>query len=204
MDEIVIPSQETTKNLIFLFHGYGSNKEDLFPVGKLFSKAKPSAEIHLINGIDSCPESGGYRWFPLDGNDVGLWGTELLDAEPKIMQLINLVLDEKHLDYKDVIFSGFSQGAMISLSLGIFYNVKAVISFSGLLLYPEYYLKKANTKVLLTHGKDDTVIPAGVLDLTETALKNTSIEVRTAISENLGHAIDDYLLEEAVDFLNSL
>ncbi len=204
MNETVIPARKETKNIIFLFHGYGSDKDDLYPIGKTFANTISTLEVHIPNGLEICPEAGNYRWFPLEGNDVNLWGKELAQSEREIMNYINDIIKQRSLKYEDIILSGFSQGAMLSLSLGIFYNVKAVISFSGLLLNPEKYLRRANTKIFLSHGKNDQVIPIDALNLTRTALENTSIETSFAISENAGHGIDDYLLTQAVDFLKSL
>ena len=205
MDESVINSKAETKNLIFIFHGYGSNKDDLYPIGERFSEVMPNAEIHLANGMEPCEGlANGYRWFRMDSDDVLDWGNGLESNRKTIMDYVDSVRIDKNLEYKDIIFSGFSQGAMLSLSLGIFYGVKAVISFSGLLLGAEKYLRQSSTKVLLAHGSGDDVVPFYAMDLTKEALNKSGIAVETAVSPGLGHAIDGYLLGRAVDFLKSL
>lgn len=204
MDEIVVPSKEKTDTLIFLFHGYGSSNDNLQSIGEKFSETIPTAEVHLPNGIEPCEEGFGYKWFSLDSNDLNNWGTSLLKNTSELMNYIDSVKNSKNLDYKDIILSGFSQGAMLSLALGISSNVKAVISFSGLILVPELFLKPANTKVLLAHGTHDSVIPITCLDLTKEALSNLNIDTRVAIAQGLDHAINEYLLNEAVDFLRKL
>ncbi len=205
MDETVIPSKTATKDLIFLFHGYGSNKDNLQIVGETFAEALPSAEIHLANGIEHCPETpDGYRWFSMNSDNVKDWESEFSENIQKIMNYIDSVKDSKNLSYRNVILSGFSQGAMISLSLGIQNNVKAVIAFSGLLLSPEIYLKNADTKVLLTHGSDDSVIHVSAVDFTKAALEKFNIDTKVAIAPGLDHAINGYLLDQAVDFLRGL
>ena len=205
MNELVIPSKVETKNLIFLFHGYGSNKENLWSVGERFSKTLPTAEIHLANGIEHCPETyNGYKWFSMNSNDVKDWEYEFERNAPRIMTYIDSIKNSKNLNYKDMILSGFSQGAMLSLSLGIRNNVKAVVAFSGLLLSPEISLRKANTKVLLAHGTNDSVIPISAVDLTKRVLEKFNIDTKTAIAPELDHAINEYLLYQAVDFLRGL
>ena len=205
MDELVIPSRAETKNLIFLFHGYGSNKENLQAVGEKFADALPTAEIHLANGIERCPEIyDGYRWFSMNSNEVKDWETEFRKSAPQIMNYIDSVKGSKNLSYKDIILSGFSQGAMLSLSLGIQNNVKAVIAFSGVLLSPKIPFENIGTKVLLAHGTNDSVIHVSAVDLTKQALEKLNMCTKVAIAPGLDHAINEYLLDQAVDFLRGL
>lgn len=204
MDEIVLESKSETRQLVFIFHGYGSNKDDLVSVGEAFSAARPEAEIHLPNGFEKCDEGFGYQWFPLVGDDIKNWERAFEEKVDSFISYIDKVVAGKKLGYKNVVLAGFSQGAMLSLSLGLRLDVQAVIAFSGLLLNPAKCVSKRNTKVLLTHGVQDDVIPISAMHLTESALKNAGIEVRTAVSANLAHGIDDYILARAVDFLKSL
>jgi len=205
MDELVIPSKAETKNLIFLFHGYGSNKENLQIVGENFAEALPSAEIHLANGTEPCAETyDGYKWFSMNSDDLKDWEDEFVKNVQQIMDYVNSVKDSKNLNYRDIIFSGFSQGAMLSLSLGIYYDVKAVIAFSGLILSPDKFLKNASTKVLLAHGSNDSVVPVSAVDFTKSALEKFNIDTKVAIAPGLDHAINGYLLDQAVDFLHNL
>ncbi len=204
MDELIIPSKEETKNLIFLFHGYGSNKDNLQTLGEKFADALPTAEIHLANGIEPCAESYGFKWFGMDSDNLEDWESEFSKNVPQITEYVNSVKDAKNLTYDDVIFSGFSQGAMLSLSLGIYLNIKAVIAFSGLILSPHKFLKTTKTKVLLAHGLNDSVIPVSSVNFTKSALEKFGIETKIAIAPGLDHAINGYLLEQAVDFLHNL
>ncbi|MCR5224646.1 MAG: dienelactone hydrolase family protein, partial [Alphaproteobacteria bacterium] len=186
MDEVVLKAQSAVRQLVFIFHGYGSNKDDLVSVGEAFSEASPSSEVHLPNGIEKCKESFGYQWFPLIGEDIKNWEKAFEEKANELISYMDTVIAEKNLDFKNVVLAGFSQGAMLSLSLGLRLGVKGVIAFSGLLLSPAISLSKKNTKVLLTHGIQDDVIPISAMHLTENALKNSGIEVRTAVSANLG------------------
>jgi phospholipase/carboxylesterase len=73
-----------------------------------------------------------------------------------------------------------------------------------LLLNPEVCVNKQNTKILLTHGEEDKVIPIDAMRLTEEALNKAGISVETAVSQGLAHGIDGYLLNQAIDFLKRL
>ena len=140
----------------------------------------------------------------MNSNEVKDWETEFRKSAPQIMNYIDSVKGSKNLSYKDVILSGFSQGAMLSLSLGIQNNVKAVIAFSGLLLSPKIPFENIGTKVLLAHGTNDSVIHVSAVDLTKQALEKLNICTKVAIAPGLDHAINEYLLDQAVDFLRGL
>ncbi|MDR2158281.1 MAG: dienelactone hydrolase family protein [Holosporaceae bacterium] len=204
MDEIVLKARSDMDSLAFIFHGYGADKDNLRPIGEEFSKVLPGAEVHLPNGLENCDDGFGRQWFALEGNDVNAWERAFNDNSSKIMSYVDSVIAEKNLSYDNVIFAGFSQGAMLSLSLGLQYEVKAIVAFSGLLLNPSVCALKKSAKVLLTHGAEDTVIPVSAMKLTEEALSKAGINVQTAISPNLSHGIDNYLLSRTVDFLKGL
>jgi phospholipase/carboxylesterase len=204
MDEIVLAARSSVKKVVFLFHGYGADKNDLRPVGEQFSKVLPEAEIHLPNGIEKCDEGMGRQWFALDGEDVNLWKQAFVENFPKISSYVDTVIKERNLTYGDVVFSGFSQGAMLALSLGLKFKAKAVVAFSGLLLDSQVSVDCRDTKILLTHGEKDNVIPIEAMKLTEEALNGCGISVETAVNPNLAHGIDDYLLNRAIDFLKRL
>ena len=204
MDEIVIAAKNSVSSLIFLFHGYGADNSNLHSLGKCFSEAKPDAEIHIPNGMEFCSEGSGRMWFPLSG-DMNHWGLELQKAAPEIMEYVDQVKDSRNLSYQDIIFSGFSQGAMISLTLGVYYNIKAVIGFSGVMLSPEVYLKPADTKVFITHGSQDDLLPSQLTRINENILKTAGIKhVEAFICPGIAHAIGMPQLERAIDFLKNL
>ncbi|MDR0678231.1 MAG: dienelactone hydrolase family protein [Holosporaceae bacterium] len=204
MDEIVLEARSNVAKCIFIFHGYGADKNNLRPIGEEFSKIFPEAEIHLPNGIESCDDGFGRQWFPLKDNDIKMWEQAFEKNASHIISYVDTVISQKNLDYKDIIFAGFSQGAMLSLSLGLKYEVKAVIAFSGLLLNPNECVHGKNTKIFLAHGKEDTIIPIDAMRSAEETLKKAGIDVKIAISSNLSHGIDNYLLKQAIDFLKML
>jgi phospholipase/carboxylesterase len=202
MEEIIIGEPKPQK-LIFVFHGYGANKSDLLPIGDEFVQAIPTARVHLPDGIEKCGGWQGYQWFPLYGEDVNGWKSAFEENSDKIIAYVKSIMEEAHLTYKDVIFSGFSQGAILSLNLGLKCGVQAIISFSGVLFDLDRNLR-SSTKVLLSHGAQDNVIDVSATISAEQILKNAGIQVETIIENNCGHGIDNHMLSRAVDFLKSL
>ncbi|MDR2781828.1 MAG: dienelactone hydrolase family protein [Holosporaceae bacterium] len=203
MEEIILNSSSDARRIIFIFHGYGADNENMRSIGNVFADAFPQTEIRIPNGLEKCCEGCGYQWFKLEGEDTKLWDDDFIINSPKIVEYVDSVLSQKNLPYKEVIFSGFSQGGMVALSLGLQYEVKGVVSFSGILLNFQKIASCA-TKVMLAHGQEDLVIPFETLEITEKALKNIGIYVETAVSQNIGHSIDNYLMTQSVDFLERL
>ena len=204
MDEYVVHAEEAARQVLFLFHGYGSDNRNLEPVGRILADAVPGMEVRLPRGIEPCEEGFGRQWFSLPDRDLDAWYDNFLKSAPIIMSYIDKVLADKNMTYADAIIAGFSQGGMISLSLGMKYAMKGIISFSGYLMSEKDIRSDIDTKVLLCHGGEDTVVPLQLLDLTENQLKSAGISVSKQISPSLGHAIDKFLLESAVDFLRQL
>jgi phospholipase/carboxylesterase len=201
MQELVIHSK--TKKIIFVFHGYGADKENLFPVAKAFAENIDEVEVHVPDGIERCPEGFGYQWFPLLGDDVLIWKDEYYKAESEIVSYVDKIVKEKGLTYKDVALTGFSQGGMIALMLGLKLGVKAIVSFSGLYLDPKMSVNQRHTKILLAHGKMDSVIPISEMYSAEEILKFNKMDVQTIVSEKSAHCIDDQLLQGAISFLKT-
>ncbi|MDR1235596.1 MAG: dienelactone hydrolase family protein [Holosporaceae bacterium] len=206
MKEIILNSTPEADRVLFIFHGYGADAENLKSVGEIFGDNFPKTEIHIPDGPEKCRECAtGRQWFDLAGDDVNVWNRSCVKDSSMITEYVDSVLSKKNLSYSDAVFSGFSQGAMLSLYLGLKHNVKGIISFSGILLCAEEIKhSSASSKVLLAHGEQDAVIPFESLKITEEALKHIGVDVETAVSPGIGHAIDNYLLTRAVDFLKRL
>ncbi|MDR2765858.1 MAG: hypothetical protein LBB63_00110 [Holosporaceae bacterium] len=204
MEETVLRSADPKPGkLVFVFHGYGADKNDLLPVGQEFSKAVSSAEVHLPNGPEKCGGWHGYQWFPLEGEDVDGWKAAFEGGSHKVTSYVESIMADRGLTYGDVIFSGFSQGAILALNLGLRCGVAAAISFSGALFGfdPGW---GTSTRVLLAHGRQDGVIEVSASLSAERLLKGAGVQVETDFRDNCGHGIDSHMLSRAVDFLKSL
>jgi phospholipase/carboxylesterase len=205
MKELVLDSKTKTEKIIFVFHGYGASKENLLPVGEIFSDKINDAEVHVPDGLEICDAGFGYQWFKFDGNDADEWKKSFQANEPTLESYINDVLEKKKLDYTRVVFSGFSQGGMLSLALGLKLGVGAIVSFSGGLIDQKLDIASKDTKILMTHGTIDNVMPISEMYTAERLLKSCGItDVRTIVCNNVAHSIDERALCGAVDFINSV
>lgn len=206
MDEVVIPSKSKTQKIIFLFHGYGADKNDLLRIGEHFSQTLEEAEVHLPNGVLSCDEGPGRQWFPFPNENVEDWNKCFAQNASVIEEYIDEEVAKSGLQYKDTIIAGFSQGAMLALHFGIKKNVLGVVAFAGLLLDPSVVLQEneISTNILLAHGTLDNVIPVSAMSATYEALQSQHIKVTKILSESLMHGIDRYLLDQSLEFIKKL
>jgi phospholipase/carboxylesterase len=149
--------------LLILLHGYGSNKEDLF------SFAEELPDELLIVSVQAPYEMGygGYAWYAINFDDVKGKFSDLKQAKTSL-DAIAFFIDEIKQKYKTdpnkTFLLGFSQGAILSYSLSLFYpnKVQNVIALSGYInteLLPEEISKEIQTNYYCSHGSVDQVLP---------------------------------------------
>jgi phospholipase/carboxylesterase len=156
------PSEKSP--VIFFFHGYGSNEEDLFDLARdipdEFFVISARAPIEL--------GAGQYAWFPVDWTS-GTPKGKVEDAEavlPVMKQFVDECCDIFRIDSSRVFLLGFSQGAMTSamLALSLPKLARGVVALSGR-LFPktqEETLRSPERESLhffMGHGTGDGVIP---------------------------------------------
>lgn len=200
MAELLIKSRENMKRTIVLFHGYGKNWDIFASVGRAFSRAITDADIHIPNAFQECAE-GGYQWFPFIDENVESWKTAYYDVEPQLEEYVANIVQEKKQTYDDVTFVGFSQGAMISIMLGIKLQVKAAIAFAGQLLDPNISVNSNQPKIFMAHSKMDKVVPISEMYSAEKILQSKGLTVKTFISKATEHVVDIDMIKASDDFL---
>ena len=145
---------------IVALHGWGSNCEDLISL-------VPIVGLRDYQWI--CPEApfdhpmpGGKMWYDLQGLDAeGLAKScELLSQFlENLPTLTGIPLDKTFL-------LGFSQGAAMTLDVGLVFPLAGLIALSGYLHISEEQLQEVAGKplppILIAHGTQDTVVPISV------------------------------------------
>ena len=118
----------------------------------------------MPNTIFICPNAhercsinpSGYQWFDLTKDEPKYILEQSIKAEKKLNQFIKEVKNEFNLENNKICLSGFSQGCMMSINLGLIsdqeYN--CIVGFSGKIINQEDLKsrKKVSTKTLLIHG----------------------------------------------------
>lgn len=148
------------KPAIFLFHGYGSDEEDLLPL------VEDLAETHHIFSLrGSITLPSGFAYWYIEEDDTNSTA-EFNDAIQSVQNFIKQTIKEYNLDSQNVVLLGFSQGAMLvqSIALVMGKDINKVVALSGCIpnVFKERgYAKKSvkHLKIFISHGIDDTVVP---------------------------------------------
>ena len=199
-------NQNYIKSAIILLHGYGGNGKDI-------SALSLSWKRHLKNTIFLCPDGhevcpinpSGFQWFDLSSDNQEYIFRQSLKAEKKINQFIDEVKLEYNLDDTDICLSGFSQGCMMSISVGLTRNKKlnSIIGFSGKIINHENLSSRIKSKIntLLIHGDSDAVVSSSnLLDAKDFFIRN-KINIETKMIRNCDHHISVEASSYALNFI---
>ena len=150
--------------LLLLLHGLGADENDLFGLAPFMDErffiVSPRAPFAL--------SYGGYAWFELviQPNGIGFNVKEFEQSREMIVKFVDELVAEHYLDAKRVYLCGFSQGAIMSLSVLLSEPEKfaGVVAMSGRAM-PEMLPEENNFAalkdfpILVTHGIYDPVLP---------------------------------------------
>ena len=182
------------KNAIILLHGYGGNGKDMSLLSLNWRRHLPNTVFICPNGHERCYISpSGYQWFDLSNEDPKYILAQSKRAEKKLKQFIDEVKKEYNIDNDKICLSGFSQGCMMSINLGLIAEKEfnCVVGFSGKIIDLEdlKLRKKVATRTLLIHGDSDQVVmPNFLLEAKDFFIRN-DIEIETHIIKNCDHHI---------------
>ena len=207
--EIQPLSKEKPKKLMVFLHGYGASGRDLIDLAKEFKHSIPSAHFISPNAPFNLEYSdGGYQWFALDSYEPSILYPQILESNRILDIFINLQLKRFNLSYKDLIFVGFSQGAMMAMynSLRNHQENAGIISYSGRLILPTTLGEniKSKPKICLIHGKEDNILPFDHFIEAKRLLQELEIPHQSYGLEGLAHGIDHHGIRIGKEFLLSL
>ena len=208
LDSIIIKPEEGTeiKNAIILLHGYGGDGNDISMLTLNWKRHLPNTVFICPNGHETCPiNPSGYQWFDLTKDDPSYILDQSLKAEVKIKKFIDEIKSEFNLTNDKICLSGFSQGCMMSLNVGLTSEEKflCIIGFSGKIIDKDN-LKlriKNSTETLLIHGDADQVVPSTNLLEAKDFLIRSNIEVKTLLIKNCDHHIPIEASSTALNYI---
>ena len=196
LNTTVIKPDENNKitSAIILFHGYGGDGKDMSALTYNWKRFLPNTVFLCPDAHEVCPiNPSGFQWFDLSKDDPKYIIEQSLRAEEIIHKFINEVKELYKLSNSKICLSGFSQGCMLSINIGLTSdeNFNCVVGFSGKIIDKEHLSKRisSRTKMLLIHGELDAVVPASnLLDVKDFLLRN-KIEVETHMIGDCDHHI---------------
>jgi phospholipase/carboxylesterase len=196
------------KNAVILLHGYGGDGKDISMLTSNWKRFLPNTIFLCPNGHEKCEiNSSGYRWFDLSKDDPQYILEESKKAEKKLKQYIDEVKIKYNLKNYQICLSGFSQGCMMSINLGLTNdeNYNCIVGFSGKIINREDLSKRktSSTKTLLIHGDQDVVVsPTFLLEAKDFLIRN-NIEVKTIMINNCEHHIPVEASSEALKYIKN-
>ena len=192
---IIKPDQDNKiNNAVILLHGYGGDGKDISMLTLNWKRFLPNTVFLCPNGHEKCSiNQSGFQWFDLSKDDPKYIIEQSLKAEQIIKKYINEVKELYKLNNSKICLSGFSQGCMMSINIGLTSdeNFNCVVGFSGKIIDKDNLVKRisSTTKMLLLHGDKDAVVPSSnLLDAKDFLLRN-KIEVETNMISDCDHHI---------------
>jgi len=187
-------NDEEIRNAIILLHGYGGDGKDISMLSMNWKRYLPNTVFICPNGHEVCTINPvGFQWFDLTKDDPKYILQESLKAEKKLGKFIDEVKSEFNLENSNICLSGFSQGCMMCINLGLTSQQKynCIVGFSGKIINQEDLKarKKVSTNTLLIHGDNDQVVsPNHLLEAKDFFIRN-DIEIETHLIKNCDHHI---------------
>ena len=187
-------NNEKVKSAVILLHGYGGDGKDI-------SMLTLNWKRFLKNTVFLCPDAhevcsinpNGFQWFDLEKDNSSYILEQTIKAEKKLNLFISEIKSEFKLNNSEICISGFSQGCMMSINLGLIAeeNFNCIVGFSGKIIDKENISKriKSKTKMLLIHGDQDIVVPPNSLLEAKDFLIRHKVNVETKMIINCGHHI---------------
>ena len=196
LDSVIIRPENglEIKNAVILLHGYGGDGKDISMLSLNWKRHMPNTVFICPNGHETCViNPTGYQWFDLTKEDPSYILDQSIIAENKIKQFIEEIKKEYNLTHNQICLSGFSQGCMMSLNVGLTSREKflCIVGFSGKIIDQDNLKERINnsTDTLLIHGDVDQVVPSIHLLEAKDFLIRNSVEVETLLIKDCDHHI---------------
>ncbi len=208
LDSVIIRPEKgfEIKNAIILLHGYGGDGKDISMLSLNWKRHMPNTVFICPNGHEPCAiNPTGYQWFDLTKEDSEYILKQSIKAEDVLKKFIVEVKQEFKLSNNQICLSGFSQGCMMSLNVGLTSeeNFSCIVGFSGKIIDQNNLKKriKNNTKILLIHGDADQIVSSTHLLEAKDFLIRNNVNVETLLIKNCDHHIPIEASSTALNFI---
>lgn len=204
MDYAVYKNIEKPNTVIIMFHGYGSNKEDLISLSPYLNTN--DLEIVSLQAPENCDIGFGFQWF---GNVFGGLKARYdgcVNVNNTVKNMINHIKNKYNIENKNIILMGFSQGGMVCLHHAFQEKekYKGLIILSSMFINYDNFINKIipGDKILACHGEIDDVIPIKNAEESYKLINQNDIEYYSI--PQIGHGIDETVISHINNFIEKL
>ena len=208
LNSIIIKPEDgiEIKNAVILLHGYGGDGKDISMLSFNWKRHMPNTVFICPNGHEVCQiNPSGFQWFDLTKDDPDYILEQSIKAENKIQKFINEIKQEFNLTNNKICLTGFSQGCMLSLNVGLISEEKfsCIVGFSGKIINQNNLKGRVKnfSDVLLIHGDADQVVPSTYLLEAKDFLIRNGINVKTLLIKNCDHHIPMEASSTALNYI---
>ena len=204
------PSENKDQNnpSVFFLHGFGSNMEDLFGLSPYFPKYWNFISLQATIPL----QFNGWAWAEIDFENILKVQNpaQIIHHKEKIVESIDLSIQELNLDPNQIFILGFSQGAALSLYTGLTdpKKYKGIIALSGCISINEFeneidYDHVKNLNVFMGNGRQDKIITLPLAQKTRDDL--SKLEVKLNYKEyDVEHSISNDCLNDFLIWINTI
>ena len=192
--KIIKPEDKNINNAVILLHGYGGDGNDIAPVTINWKRFLPNTIFVCPDGPEKCLINPmGYQWFDLNSEDEEYISKKALEAEDILKKFIAEIKNKFNLLNSNICLSGFSQGCMMSINVGLSGKEKfaGILGFSGKIINKIDLDKRIFSKpsTLLIHGDQDEIVPPVNLLEAKDFFERNKIDIVTKMIKGCGHNI---------------
>ena len=192
--KIIKPEDKNINNAVILLHGYGGDGNDIEPVTINCKRFLPNTIFICPDGPETCSiNPTGYQWFDLNSEDEEYITKKASEAEKILKEFIVEIKNEFNLLNSNICLSGFSQGCMMSINVGLSNKEKfaGIIGFSGKIINRNELGNRilSRPSTLLIHGDQDEIVPPVNLLEAKDFFERNKIDITTKMLKGCGHNI---------------
>ena len=147
----------------------------------------------------------GYQWFDLSKDNDEFILNESKKNETILKKFLIEVKEKFSLPNSKICLSGFSQGCMMSINLGLTSKdpFNCIVGFSGKIIDKEDLSLRliSKTKTLLIHGEKDEIVPPYNLLEAKDFFTRNNISIETLMIKDCEHHIPVEASSNALKFI---
>ena len=202
-------SEKEIKNIVVLLHGYGGDGNDIAQVTLNWKRFLPNTLFVCPNAPEICSVNpSGYQWFDLSQDNEEFIINKSKKNEIILKKFLNEIKEKFSLPNSKICLSGFSQGCMMSINVGLSSDEKfsGILGFSGKIISKKELSKRIIHKpeILLIHGENDDIVPCVKSLEAKDFLERNKVSVKLKIIKNCGHNIPIEASSIGLEFIKKI